>query len=54
MICALISLNYTVIAFYIAVIIIQGRVKKSQAFINFANNILQVRKGLKSATVAYE
>lgn len=51
---AILSLNYTVISFYSIVIILQGTVRKNQAFIEFANKIIQVRKGLKEVTVTYE
>ena len=50
----IVTLNYPVIAFYVLVIILQRMVKKNQAYINFVNNVIQVRKGIKSATICYD
>jgi len=43
----MITLNYPVVTFYLTVCLLQSKVKKSDKYINFVNNIMQTRKGFK-------
>lgn len=51
---AAINLNYPVVIFYLLVCILQARLRKSKKYIDFANNIIQARKGLREVSLTYD
>ena len=51
---AVFTLNYPVIAFYLAVTVLQTFVGRSESYVRFVTDVIQVRKGLKKAEVIYE
>ena len=50
----LVTLDYGWIIFYGLVTIFQRKVKRNQRIIDYCNNVIQFRKGLKSTQIIYE
>jgi len=48
------TLDYFWIIFYFIVMALQRKVKRSQMYIDFVCNVLQMRKGVKSHSIIYE
>ncbi len=51
---ALLTLDYYVTVFYILVIILQRYIKKNRKYINFLNDVIQIRKAFRCFEVRYE
>ena len=51
---AMITLDLPVLFFYMVVSVLQGKVKRSQKYIDWCDKFIQFRKGLKSTKVIYE
>ena len=54
MVYAALTLNYPVVIFYTLIILAQTKVKRNQKYIDFLNNVLQIRRGLGGVDVIYE
>jgi hypothetical protein len=51
---ALLTLDHLTVAFYLLVVVVQWQVKKNQKYVDFLNNIIQLRKGPKIVSIRYE
>ena len=51
---ALLTLHIPSIVFYAVVMILQRYVKRNEIYIKFVNEVIQVRKAMKSLEVIYE
>ena len=51
---AIITLNIYVITFYLVVTILQRKVKRNQKYIDWVNNTMQFRKGVKATKLILE